>query len=172
MSNLLFSDKLKRSDLLNWTFKSDLRSIEVNIFRNHSFELVESLIGPFLDFAGLRSSFNYSDYDDSLNFSINHNSDLNIIWLDLERYKIIKIKVIRNTFLKQNADAEIKALREIRNEFNNLIMDDVMLESIEDGDRENPYIKEFEYLFIEQLVKQAEPNMVISISNLKIILDN
>ncbi len=83
-----FADNLKRSDLLGWTMAGeDLRPVSVNVFRNHSFEMTASVLPPFAGFAGLAPSFNYSDYDDSLNFSIDQEADLNLIWLDLARYK-------------------------------------------------------------------------------------
>lgn len=89
-----------------------------------------------------------------------------------EEYKITKIEVIRNELLKRNNDLEVMRLEKIRNEFNNLTMDSIMLGDIKNGYRENPYIKEFENLFIEQFIKMAESNMIMDISDLKIIYDN
>lgn len=65
------------------------RSIRISIYRNHSFELIEHTIAPYLDFAGLKAEFIYSDYDDSLSFfNLDVTTDLLIIWLDTQRYQI------------------------------------------------------------------------------------
>ena len=62
------------------------------VYRNHSFELVEHTIIPYLEFAGYDVEFVYSDYDDSLTFfNLDTNSDLLILWLDTTRYKIADI---------------------------------------------------------------------------------
>lgn len=83
----LFSDNLKRSELLGWTAGAELRPVSVNVFRNHSFEMAASVLAPFAAFAGFEPRFSYSDYDDSLNFIVGEEADLNLIWLDMARYK-------------------------------------------------------------------------------------
>ena len=41
---------------------------KVQVFRNHSFELIEHTIPMYLDYAGMNVEFNYSGYDDSFSF--------------------------------------------------------------------------------------------------------
>ena len=72
-------------------------AVKVCVYRNHSFELVEHTIGAFLDFAGLKADFVYSDYDDSLSFiDLPSDADLLILWLDLARYKIASVETFVN----------------------------------------------------------------------------
>ena len=100
--------KPSRRQLLEYVPTSD-REIKICVYRNHSFELVEHIIGAYLDFAGYKASFCYSDYDDSLSFlHFDANADLLILWLDLDRYKIAdvasfvkeRIAALRKSFSK------------------------------------------------------------------------
>lgn len=76
-----------RIELLEYEPKS-IHSIRVSVYRNHSFELIANTIAPYLDFAGYRAEFVYSDYDDSLSFvELDTTTDALILWLDLTRYK-------------------------------------------------------------------------------------
>lgn len=62
--------------------------VKIGVYRNHSFELIENTISPYLDFSGIKAVFTYSDYDDSLSFiNLDDTIDMLIIWLDLSRYK-------------------------------------------------------------------------------------
>lgn len=62
----------------------------VKVYRNHSFELIESVLHPYLNNFGLPIEFSYGDYDDSLSFGDNDNKeyDAYFLWIDLTRYKI------------------------------------------------------------------------------------
>lgn len=107
--NLLFKNNIKRLDLLKIKSKESNSKIRISIFRNHSFESVASVLNAFLDLSDMTAEYIYSDYDDSLNFDIKE-SDLNIIWLDVERYKNINLEDFlteRLTFLRQNTKAPI-----------------------------------------------------------------
>lgn len=87
LQKLLFEKQLQRKDLLDYI---PVGGQEYNavVYRNHSFELIEHTIRPYLDYAGIQVVFEYSDYDDSLSFiNINQDSDFLIIWLDMCRYK-------------------------------------------------------------------------------------
>lgn len=102
----IFNPNLKRSELLALSKKLDftqIKQINISIYRNHAFEPIESVIAPFLHYAGFRANFTYSDYDESLSFNptISTDSNLAIIFLDLARYKLSKTDFI--TFLQERA---------------------------------------------------------------------
>lgn len=104
----IFSPNLKRSELLALSKKlnfTQIKEININIYRNHAFEPIESIISPFLHYVGFRANFTYSDYDESLSFNpnINTNSNLAIIFLDLARYKLSEADFI--AFLQERASA-------------------------------------------------------------------
>lgn len=104
----IFSPNLKRSELLALSKKinfTQIKEININIYRNHAFEPIESVIAPFLHYAGFRANFTYGDYDESLSFNpnINTNSNLAIIFLDLARYKLSEADFI--AFLQERASA-------------------------------------------------------------------
>jgi FkbH-like protein len=87
LQNFIFSDDISRSDLIDYEQVFEKERKKIFIYRNHSFECIEKTIYPYLDYAGLKIDFEYSDYDDSLMFSnLNYEADLIIIWLDLSRY--------------------------------------------------------------------------------------
>ncbi len=76
-----------RLDLIDYKKTNEGIPKKISIYRNHSFELVEHTISPYLDFAGFNVEFVYSDYDDSLSFfNLDTESDLLILWLDISRY--------------------------------------------------------------------------------------
>lgn len=86
----IFSNNLKRTEILDAKDKinpSILKQIKINIHRNHAFEPIESIIAPFLAFSKIWARFLIGSYDDSLGFDNFQKSDLEIIWLDLSRYK-------------------------------------------------------------------------------------
>ena len=82
----LFSEKLNRLKLLNSQKSENDKNILISIYRNHSFEMISSVINSFLKFSNLFAEFNFSNYDDSLNFQFKE-ADLQIIWLDIDSYK-------------------------------------------------------------------------------------
>ena len=83
----LFKSLPKRTELLKLKSELPCQEISIRIHRNHSFESVASAIDPFLEFAGYRALFSYSDYDDSLSFTSCEDSvSIEIIWLDYDRY--------------------------------------------------------------------------------------
>jgi FkbH-like protein len=77
---------LKRADLLRLTEPSNLSPINLQIHRNYAFELVGSVLAPFLWLSGLKASIGYGDYDDSLSFAQIDPAAIQIISLDFERY--------------------------------------------------------------------------------------
>lgn len=95
---VLFAPELKRLDLLQLPKNEKAKKIRIAIFRNHSFEMVAAVLNKFLNYSDFEAEFVYSDYDDSLNFQ-NTEGDLNIIWVDTDRYKTNKLE----DFLKERA---------------------------------------------------------------------
>ena len=77
---------LKRADLLRLPEPPNLSPIRLQIHRNYAFELVGSVLGPFLWLSGLKSSIAYGDYDDSLSFARIDPVAIQPISLDFERY--------------------------------------------------------------------------------------
>jgi len=108
---MLFKQDLKRFELLSMPLKSDNKLIKIAVHRNHSFEMVASVLNTFLDFSNIKAEFFYSDYDDSLNFTgTENNVDINLIWLDISHYKNINVKewlIERISFLKSVSSAKI-----------------------------------------------------------------
>lgn len=93
----LFSNNLKRTEILeakNTLNPSQYKKIKINIHRNHAFEPIESIITPFLAFSNIYGEFYIGAYDDTLSFEGFQKSDLEIIWIDLTRYKNDPIKHI------------------------------------------------------------------------------
>ncbi len=103
----LFDEKLSRLDILSFRGDLEKKEIKIMIHRNHSFEMVSSVLDPFLNHFGLSAAFEYSSYDDSLTLSSNIDADLNILWLDLSRYN----KEALTIFL----DKKIEELRSLTN---------------------------------------------------------
>ena len=107
---IIFSNILKRLELLKLPAKENKKIIKINIHRNHSFEMVENIIAPFLNYSGVSASFIYGDYDDSLNFYNNTNADIQLIWLDTARYKNTEISEWlheRISFLRNSTSSPI-----------------------------------------------------------------
>lgn len=94
--NVIFDKTLSRINLLKCPKANDVCSIKISVYRNHSFEMIAAVLNPFLNFSGFNAEFVYSDYDDSLNF-IFHEADVQIIWVDINRYNKLKIE----DFLKE-----------------------------------------------------------------------
>lgn len=110
----LFAQTIKRSEILQYSKNLDFKEckqIIINIHRNHAFEPVESVISPFLHFAGLKATFRISSYDDSLNFELldSTKADLEILWLDLSRYSsdIYSYLLHKLELLRSNSKAPI-----------------------------------------------------------------
>ncbi len=86
LQNFIYGNP-SRLELIDYQKKCKGIHKKISIYRNHSFELVEHTITPYLDFAGYDVCFVYSDYDDSLSFfNLDPESDLLILWLDVTRY--------------------------------------------------------------------------------------
>ena len=101
----LFDKEPKRLDLLN--FAPTIEPLyRVSVYRNHSFELIENTVRPYLEYAGLGVEFSYSSYDDSLSFlELDLSVDAVILWLDLSAYTM--------SDLTGFIEARVKHLREM-----------------------------------------------------------
>lgn len=87
LQELLFGSAVSRTTLLNYE-PSREKTVRIQVFRNHSFELVEHTIGAYLDYAGIGAEFTYSGYDDSFSFlELDPDADLVLVWVDTSRYK-------------------------------------------------------------------------------------
>lgn len=87
LQRLLFEEDVSRNTLRSFVSEIE-KKYTISVYRNHSFELIESTIHPYLEYANIGTSFVYSDYDDSLSFfNLDLSSDLLILWLDITRYK-------------------------------------------------------------------------------------
>jgi FkbH-like protein len=83
---ILFTERPKRSELPTDKPSWACQKIIIRVHRNQPFEFVASAMPCFLAFSGFSSEFIYGDYDDSLNFNIDSDASIEIIWLDFERY--------------------------------------------------------------------------------------
>lgn len=88
LQSVLFSPKPKRLSLQQLSLLSDSYgyNIRVNIWRNHAFEPIASLTRPYFDYGCWQVQFKYSSYDDSLMFEGHADADVELLWLDSERY--------------------------------------------------------------------------------------
>ena len=87
--NPLFATPLSRADLLALPDVPAGRSLRIAVHRNHSFELVASVLNKFLGLSGIRSEFIYSGYDDSVSFADGvPDADVHLLWLDAARYAV------------------------------------------------------------------------------------
>lgn len=89
MIDELLSPDVTRMEILKYKVSSNnLRTIHIAVYRNHAFEMMESMLQVFLKCSGLQAKFNYSNYDDSFHFSaLNESTDLNILWIDFSHYQ-------------------------------------------------------------------------------------
>lgn len=86
LQHMLFDTELTRRMLASYVPACD-KQYKVQVFRNHSFEMVGHTINAFLDYAGFGVDFSYSGYDDSFSFAeLNQDTDLILIWIDVTRY--------------------------------------------------------------------------------------
>lgn len=93
LQEYIFEKKPKRRELLQYVPTQAQQHFCVQVFRNHSFELVEHTITAYLDYAHLGVSFSYSNYDDSFSFTdLNPEADLLIVWIDGARYQNISVQ--------------------------------------------------------------------------------
>lgn len=87
LQNFLFAQNPSRRMLMEYS-SQERPEYRIQVFRNHSFELVEHTIHAYLDYAQIGVSFSYSGYDDSFSFlELDPSVDALIVWIDATRYK-------------------------------------------------------------------------------------
>ncbi|RDU66516.1 HAD family hydrolase [Helicobacter didelphidarum] len=155
----IFSSHLKRNEILSYSKILDFskcQKIAINIHRNHAFEPLESVITPFLHYSGLKADFTLSSYDDSLNFDKIIESDLEIIWLDISRYKsdIAEYLESRLEFLRQTSKAPILAILMD-------IADSKTLQNTRDFSNIVEHITHCEILCISQILQERESKQIL-----------
>lgn len=84
--SVLFAEKPRRSQILELRAHWPLTPLRLNVHRNQPFEFVESVLNAYLSFAGFSLDVHYGDYDDSLSFADHREADVELIWLDFDRY--------------------------------------------------------------------------------------
>lgn len=82
----VFAEELRRLDLLRLEAGWPCDSFRLRVHRNQAFEFVASVLGPFLAFGGRRADISYSDYDDSLALQVEGQADVELLWIDFDRY--------------------------------------------------------------------------------------
>lgn len=101
LQRFLFETVPSRRQLLNYTPQEN-KQYRVQVFRNHSFELVEHTMGAYLDYAGLGVTFSYGGYDDSLSFlELDPSADMLLLWIDTTRYGISSVKSFLEERIRQ-----------------------------------------------------------------------
>ena len=101
LQRFLFDAAPSRRQLLQYV-PQEQKQYRVQVFRNHSFELVEHTIGAYLDYAGLGVTFSYGGYDDSLSFlELDPSADMLLLWIDTSRYDIASVKVFFEARIRQ-----------------------------------------------------------------------
>jgi len=81
--SILFSEIPSRSKLYALNLKPNpKKKYFINIWRNHNFELIESLMSPYFTYQENEMVFQIGHYDESLSFINRDNADLEIIWLE------------------------------------------------------------------------------------------
>lgn len=84
---VLFSARPSRFSVVGLNLpRVDGAGVTINVWRNHNFEFMESLVEPYFAIRGLAINFRISAYDDSLSFSEYSKASAELIWLDIRRF--------------------------------------------------------------------------------------
>ncbi len=105
----IFSSRPLRADLLRIPLPNvqSTATTRLRIHRNQPFEFIASLLPAFLAYSNRCVECLFSDYDDSLNFSFSDTADVELVWLDFERYSFATAEVGVDWLLTR-----LRALRE------------------------------------------------------------
>lgn len=80
---VLFSAKPSRRNLLSVDCSDDdQQRITVNVWRNHAFETVASLVPPYLALRNTAIDFHLGAYDESFSFAGHNQANLELMWID------------------------------------------------------------------------------------------
>ena len=83
---IMFADMPTRMDLLGLDNSAEYPiRIFVNVWRNHAFETLATLVPPFLALRNAQIEFNISGYDESFSFSGHRGANVELIWMDCRR---------------------------------------------------------------------------------------
>ena len=86
LQTMLLEQEPSRRTLLSYR-PLQPKHFHIQVFRNHAFEVVEHMMGAYLDYARIGVSFSYSSYNDSFSFlELDENADMILIWVDTTRY--------------------------------------------------------------------------------------
>jgi len=77
---------VKRADLLRLVEPEGLSEVHLQVHRNYAFELIGSVLPPFLWLSRVKPILIYGDYDDSLSFAYIKPTAVQIVSLDFDRY--------------------------------------------------------------------------------------
>lgn len=84
----LFSLNISRTSLLNIRTKTaNTNKKYINIWRNHAFEPLTSIIDLYANYGGWHPEYWISSYDDTLLFTDYSKADVEILWLDTSRIR-------------------------------------------------------------------------------------
>lgn len=89
IQKVLFSDSINRIDLLSLAMEEPINEIIIRVHRNHNFELLQKPLEAYLKYSNIKPKWVICNYDDSLSFDDLRDFyvNLEIIWLDVSRYK-------------------------------------------------------------------------------------
>jgi FkbH-like protein len=83
----LFAPEPRRLDLLRLEPSWPCTPFRLRVHRNQAFEFVASVLPPFLAYAGRAAATSLGGYDDSLALPTDGPADVELVWLDLGRYR-------------------------------------------------------------------------------------
>lgn len=83
----LFADEPRRVELLKLEPVWPCRPFRLRVHRNQAFEFIATVLSRFLAFAARDPKIAYSDYDDSLVMRVDGAADVELVWMDFERYR-------------------------------------------------------------------------------------
>ena len=80
-------DRPSRLQLLQCQPSWPCAPLRIRVHRNQPFEFVASVLDPFLAVSGYRAEIVYGEYDDSLVMPADGAVDVELVWLDFDRYR-------------------------------------------------------------------------------------
>lgn len=84
---ILLAPLPRRLELLKLRPSWACAAFRLRVHRNQAFEFVASVLPPFLAYAARTAEIALSDYDDSLAFAFEGPADVELVWIDLGRYR-------------------------------------------------------------------------------------
>ena len=85
--SVLFDQKPKQLAVRQLELPSaKTKSMKINVWRNHTFETTANLAQIYAHAYGVDLVFEIGDYDDTLSFTNHSAADVELIWLDPQRY--------------------------------------------------------------------------------------